>query len=146
MNTTKDFTWSDRYLLGQSAMDHTHKEFVECVDALLKAGDAEIAQALDAFIEHAEAHFAQENEWLTAPDFPGGGQCHIDEHEKVLNSGYEVRELVLDGQYDVARSYAQALVDWFPGHADYMDSALAAWVVKRSHQGRPLVFRRREMV
>lgn len=146
MNTTKDFIWSDRYLLGQSAMDHTHKEFVECVDALLKSSDAEISQALDVFIKHAEAHFAQENEWLTSPDFPGGGQCHIDEHEKVLNSAYDVRGLMLEGQYDVARAYAQALVDWFPGHADYMDSALAAWIVKRSHQGRPLVFRRREMV
>ena len=29
-----------------------------------------------------------------------------------------------------------------PGHADYMDSALALWMVKRAHGGAPLVFRR----
>ena len=35
-------------------------------------------------------------------------------------------------------------MDWFPGHADYMDSALATWLVKKSHDGRPLVLRRKE--
>ena len=144
--TAESFTWSDRYLLGYTAMDDTHREFVACVDALLTATDAQIPEALEAFIQHAEAHFKQENEWLAAPDFPGGGECHIEEHEKVINSAYDVREVVAQGRVDVARDYAQALVDWFPGHADYMDSALAAWQVKRTHNGRPLVFRRKETV
>ena len=47
-----------------------------------------------------------------------------------------------DGNFGVVRELAQALMDWFPGHADYMDSALALWMVKRSHGGAPLVFRR----
>ena len=134
MNTVQEFTWSDRYLLGHSAMDDTHREFVLCVDALLTASDAGIPEALEAFIRHAEAHFKQENDWLAAPDFPGGGGCHIEEH------------IALNNAPDVARAYARALVDWFPGHADYMDSALAAWLVKRTHNGRPLVFRRKEAV
>lgn len=144
MTTEQPFTWSDRFLLGHKTMDTTHAEFVECVGALLNARDTEIADALEAFIHHAEAHFQQENDWLGAPDFPGGGECHIEEHEKVLNSAYDVREVVAQGQFDVARAYARALADWFPGHADYMDSALATWLVKRSHNGRPLVFRRLE--
>lgn len=146
MTTIPEFTWSDRYLLGHKAIDDTHQEFVECVHALQEATDADIPAALEAFIQHAEAHFTQENGWLNAPDFPGGGECHIEEHEKVLSSAYDVREVVAQGRYDVARAYAQALVDWFPGHADYMDSALATWLVKRSHNGRPLVFRRMETV
>jgi hemerythrin-like metal-binding protein len=92
MNTVQEFTWSDRYLLGHSAMDDTHREFVACVDALLTASDAGIPEALEAFIRHAEAHFKQENDWLAAPDFPGGGECHIEEHDKVIRSAYEVRE------------------------------------------------------
>lgn len=147
MNTVQEFTWSDRYLLGHSAMDDTHREFVLCVDALLTASDAGIPEALEAFIRHAEAHFKQENDWLAAPDFPGGGECHIEEHDKVIRSAYEVREhIALNNAPDVARAYARALVDWFPGHAEYMDSALAAWLVKRTHNGRPLVFRRKEAV
>lgn len=144
MNTPEHFTWTDRYLLGHGKIDETHREFVECVDALLTAPDSEIPDALDAFIRHAEAHFRQEDEWLSSDDFPGGGECHVSEHEKVLKAAYEVRHLVREGNLEVARAYGQALADWFPGHADYMDSALAAWLVRRTHNARPLVFRRRE--
>ena len=48
------------------------------------------------------------------------------------------------GEVEIARELAQALMDWFPSHADYMDSALATWLVKKSHDGRPLVLRRKE--
>ena len=144
MTTAHPFTWSDRFLLGHHSIDATHVEFVECVEALLNADGAAIPGALDAFIRHAEAHFQQENDWLGAPDFPGGGECHIEEHEKVLNAAYDVRALVAQGELGVARAYARELADWFPGLADYMDSALATWLVKRSHNGRPLVFRRLE--
>ena len=74
MTTAHPFTWSDRFLLGHHSIDATHVEFVECVEALLNADGAAIPGALDAFIRHAEAHFQQENDWLGAPDFPGGGE------------------------------------------------------------------------
>ena len=38
---------------------------------------------------------------------------------------------------------AQALQDWFPGHVQHLDSALATWLVHRTHGGRPLVLRRK---
>ena len=138
------FTWSDRFLLGHRTIDDTHREFVDCVDALLRASDAEIPAALDAFARHAEAHFAQEDEWLAAPDFPNGGECHIDEHAKVLASVSEVREaLQQEGDVALCRELALALQDWFPGHVQHLDSALATWMVQRTHGGRPVLFRRR---
>lgn len=144
MSSAEEFAWSDRYLLGHGVMDDTHKEFVVCVEQVLRASDAQIPEALEALIQHLEAHFKQENAWLNAPNFPGGGECHIEEHDKVLSSAYQVQDVVALGNFEVARSYARAVADWFPGHADYMDSALAAWLVKQSHNGRPLVFRRKE--
>ncbi|MDA0236585.1 MAG: hemerythrin domain-containing protein, partial [Proteobacteria bacterium] len=118
MTSPPVFTWSDRFLLGHRTIDDTHREFVECVDALLRASDAEIPAALDVFARHAEAHFAQEDAWLSAADFPTGGDCHIDEHAKVMASVREVQELVAKGEVEIARELAQALMDWFPGHAD----------------------------
>ena len=138
------FTWSDRFLLGHRTIDDTHREFVECVDALLRASDAEIPAALEAFARHAEAHFAQEDAWLSAADFPTGGDCHIDEHAKVLASVSEVREaLQQEGDVALCRELALALQDWFPGHVQHLDSALATWMVQRTHGGRPVLFRRR---
>ena len=68
--------------------------------------------------------------------------CHVDEHDKVLASVRDVQQLLAEGDTEVVRELAVALQDWFPGHADYMDSALALWMVKRAHGGAPLVFRR----
>ncbi|ACK54822.1 MULTISPECIES: bacteriohemerythrin [Thauera] len=135
------FDWTDRYSLGYTSMDDTHREFVTLVDALLTAPDAGLAQALDAFAAHAVAHFEQEDGWMRGTDFPAA-DCHIDEHAKVLASVREVQQELAAGNAVLVRELAQALMDWFPGHADYMDSALAQWMVKRSHGGAPLVFRR----
>jgi hemerythrin len=141
MEVQSGFDWEDRYLLGYEAMDDTHREFVALVDALLTAADDALPAALEAFAAHAEAHFAQEDGWMVAEDFPAR-DCHIDEHAKVLASVNEVREQVAAGEREIVRELALALKDWFPGHADYMDSALSTWMVKRAHAGKPLIFRR----
>ena len=36
----------------------------------------------------------------------------------------------------------QALADWFPGHADYLDSALTQWMVKKQLGAIPVVVRK----
>lgn len=122
-------------------MDDTHQEFVALVDAMLSAGDAEFPAALEAFAHHAVSHFAEEDRLMEVHGFPPR-DCHMDEHAKVLASVREVQVLVAEGDLDIGRELAFALMEWFPGHADYMDSALATWLVKKATQGAPLVLRR----
>ena len=141
MDEYTEFGWHDQYLLGHAEMDETHKEFVELVNALLTVSDAGLAPALAAFAAHVEAHFGQENDWMIKNDFPPK-DCHIDEHNKVLASVHEVQQQLAEGDVEIVRALARALVDWFPAHADYLDSALATWLVKRTHAGAPLILRR----
>lgn len=141
MTDHKEFPWDDRYLVGHGQIDDTHREFVDLVDALLTATDVQLEGALAAFAAHAQAHFAQENRWMELDGFPAR-DCHVDEHNKVLASVAEVQEALAQGDYRLVRELAAALQAWFPEHTDYMDSALAQWLVKRSHAGAPLVFRR----
>jgi len=141
MDEQQGFEWSDRYLLGHPAMDDTHREFVELVNALLTVDAGDLESALAEFARHAEAHFEQENRWMETDGFPAR-DCHVDEHNKVLASVREVQEELANGNVQLVRDLAVALMDWFPAHADYMDSALSTWLVKRSHGGRPLVLRR----
>ncbi|WP_075790794.1 bacteriohemerythrin [Massilia putida] len=137
-----DFTWTDQFLLGYDQMDATHREFVDLVAALLAAPDVELAHRLDAFAEHAERHFDEEREWMVSTGFPAT-QCHIDEHAAVLASVREVRALLAGGgPADTCRALARELARWFPGHADYMDAALAQWMAKRRSGGIPVVLRR----
>ena len=141
MADEKDFAWSDMFLLGYAPMDDVHREFVDIVSALLKAPDAEIAAHLESFVKHAESHFEKERDWMEKTEFPARG-CHVDEHEAVMKSVRDVQGIVAAGNFDEARSLAKALRDWFPGHADYMDSALAHWMSKRNYGGKPVVVRR----
>jgi hemerythrin len=141
MDATALLHFDDRLHVGLAAMDRTHEEFARCVNALLTAPAAGLAGALGALIAHLETHFALEEQLMSETKFPAAG-CHADEHARVMASAHEVQQQLADGGADLVRAFAQALADWFPGHSDYMDAALATWVVKRRTQGAPIVLRR----
>jgi len=139
--TPNEFVWTDAYLVGFHKIDDVHREFVQIVQAMQSSTDAEFPTALDQFILHAKAHFGTEDAWMIETNFPPK-DCHMDEHAAVMKSAEEVRSLVTTGNIAIGRSFAAELVRWFPGHADYLDSALAQWMVKRQHGGKPVVLRR----
>lgn len=136
-----DLPWTDAFLLGFDPMDDTHHEFVDIVNAMLTCPDEAVAGHLRRFEQHAVTHFQQELDWMKSTSFPST-DCHDDEHMAVLKSVREALPLVEAGNVAIGRSLAQALADWFPGHADYLDSALAQWMVKRRTGGAPVVIRR----
>lgn len=134
--------WTDALLLGFPSMDRLHEDFVRIVQALRDAPDDELAERLAEVKAHLESHFGEEDRWMKETDFPPR-DCHIDEHAAVLNSVREVQALLAQGgHHDTCRGLADELARWFPGHADYLDSALAAWMCKRRHGGKPVVVRR----
>jgi hemerythrin-like metal-binding protein len=114
-------------------MDDTHREFVEQLNRVGAAADAAVLAALDDFIEHSEAHFAQEEQWMDAIEFPPRG-CHRGEHEKVLETVREVRKRVAAGDVQLARTLAEALAEWFPRHATSMDAILAMYMTQIGYQ------------
>ena len=71
-------------------------------------------------------------------------ECHVEEHDAVMASVIEVQDILRSNpqRRQVVRDMAQALVDWFPGHADYMDASLSHWLSQRAHGGAPVVLRR----
>lgn len=141
MGEHMEFAWSDRFLLGFSPLDDTHREFVALAGDLLAVDDGALPAALDAFIAHAQSHFSEEEAWMRGSAFPAT-DCHVEEHEKVFDSAHQVRDKLLGGNTAIARAFARALIDWFPAHADYMDAALAQWMVRRQQGGVPVVLRR----
>jgi len=138
---SSDFIWNDTYLLGYGPIDDEHRVFVEAVHAIQTASDDQIAARLEAFAAHTKRHFDLENTLMVETEFPAR-DCHIDEHAAVMQSVEQVREVVAQGDFDEARRLAAELERWFPGHADYLDSALAQWMCKRRLGGKPVVVRR----
>ena len=125
------------FLLGFDPMDEIHGEFVQVADELLLAPDSLIASALGKIADHLGMHFALEDGWMTETSFPPR-QCHMDEHAAVLKSVVDVQQILQnDPEFGPlkARELANALLDWFPGHATHLDSALAHWSCKLRHGG-----------
>lgn len=137
------YVWSDARILGFAPMDRTHEDFYRVTFNLLTCSPECMLATLDAFEAHAVEHFSQEEDWMHSTKFPPR-DCHIDEHAAVLSSVREVRAGVAAGTLtvDTVHDLAQHLFQWFPGHADYLDSALAAWMTKRTMGGKPVVLRR----
>lgn len=138
---TDTIHWADTFLLGHQEMDDVHHEFVTLLGQLQAAPRAGIATLLEALASHTRDHFEMENAWMRETEFPPR-DCHIDEHAAVMKSIDEVRARVALGDYEDVASLADALAAWFPGHADYLDSALAQWMCKRRFGGKPVVLRR----
>lgn len=141
IETPAPMQWHEGLLLGYAPMDHTHEEFVQCVAALQSATDDQLPVALAAFSDHARRHFDEEDRWMEQSQFPARA-CHIEEHAAVLKSVGEVQVLLSQGNTAVCRRLVQELVDWFPAHVDYLDSALAHWMCKQRLGGKPVVLRR----
>ncbi len=92
-------TWSDSLANNLAPMDETHREFVDCYNAVACAAPEDFLPALDRLIAHTVAHFDLENGWMAAVDFPG---CHRGEHDRVLAVMHDIRKRVEKG--DLRRS------------------------------------------
>jgi hemerythrin-like metal-binding protein len=142
-NAAEKLAWSDAMLLGHGPMDDAHEEFVHVVKAIASCNAVTALRCLQAVEDHLLAHFETERESMVRTEYPNM-DCHLDEHQKVLDSVLQVNALAKIGQVGLrdVRRLAAALADWFPKHATYLDSALSAWISKRRHGGAPVILRR----
>ena len=115
-------TWSDSLANKLAPMDETHREFVDCYNAVACAAPEDFLPALDRLIAHTVAHFDLENGWMAAVDFPG---CHRGEHDRVLAVMHDIRKRVEKGDLFLGRRLIEELPAWFENHVNGMDAALA---------------------
>lgn len=118
--------WTDKLVLNQPQLDTTHEEFVGLLNAFGAALDAgeDALPAYHALLEHTEAHFAMEEDWMARCGFDPVN-CHASQHKMVLNVMREAlryaTELKDREPLNILRT---ELAGWFPQHAEMMDAAL----------------------
>ncbi|WP_018411424.1 hemerythrin domain-containing protein [Methyloversatilis thermotolerans] len=130
-----DIALSDAHRLGLAPMDDIHHEFMHLMARLDDAGRDDMMACLDALIEHTEAHFAQEQQWMEESGFPPV-HCHHGEHERVLEVVREVRRLAAAGDHGIVRSLVRELPQWFAHHAATMDAMLAEHIARSGYIAR----------
>jgi hemerythrin len=119
--------WNESLALDQGVMDDTHREFIDLLNQLADAADDEVLGVLDLFIQHTEAHFAEEQRWMESMEF-SALECHAREHDGVLDTAREVRNRAAAGDVRFGRVLAKAVAEWFAGHASSMDHVLALYM------------------
>ena len=116
--------WSDALALGLDAMDETHREFIALLAQVDQAGDTDLLLAWQRVIDHTQAHFDREDQWMQSTRF-SSSNCHSMQHQVVLQVMREVASRVQHtGDVAMLRDMSQQLGQWFLHHAQSMDAAL----------------------
>ena len=118
--------WSDTYRLGIPGVDQEHRTFFELIRAIEAWTGAEGGPALEALRSlrrYAEAHFANEEEFLDAVGYPELAP-HRAEHQAFLRD-VEALEQVQDLPAEVAVRMARA---WIGQHILGTDRRYSRWL------------------
>lgn len=118
--------WNDTIALKHEALDTTHQEFIDLLNAfgdVLDRGEDGLP-AFQALLDHTEAHFAMEEQWMVQCGFEAQN-CHSRQHAAVLGVMREVVRYATELKDLEPLSIARTeLALWFPNHAQSMDAGL----------------------
>jgi hemerythrin-like metal-binding protein len=121
MNTA---VWSDALSLAYEPLDALHQEFVARLAAAQTDTDAALPRRWAEVIEHTEAQFAHEDQWMRETRFPSADN-HVLQHRVVLKLMREGLAMAQAGDTAAVREMAHELAAWFPKHTQSQDAALA---------------------
>lgn len=128
MSTLTTLTWDDGMKVGNTTMDADHEEFVELQARCAAADDAAFPALFAELAQHLRDHLDREEALMQKFGFPPY-PIHKHEHDRVRLELEGIAQRLAAGNLILARGYvAEALVDWFVGHKNTMDSATAAWI------------------
>ena len=116
--------WTDALHLAYEPMDRVHREFIDLLGAAERAGDAGLARAWGAVVDHTAVQFADEDRWMRETHFAGAAD-HQLQHRVVLNLLRDGLAMARKGELEAVREMVLELDAWFAKHTQAMDAALA---------------------
>jgi hemerythrin-like metal-binding protein len=116
--------WTQSLHTGDARMDETHKEFTDMLNEILGTPQDQQLPLYQKFLQHTVEHFAQEERWMVATGF-SAENCHAEHHNTILETMRAVQVHYEAGDTEIITRLAEALAEWFPGHAASMDAGLA---------------------
>jgi hemerythrin-like metal-binding protein len=140
MSSPDTLNWNEALVLGDARTDHTHQEFVDLINATTAAPAGKKLAVYQELVRHTVEHFAMEERWMRACGIPEDF-CHFGQHASVLQVMKEVERRALNGEPEYIASMIEALVEWFPGHADSMDAGLVAYLQEKGYDTGTETFR-----
>ena len=122
--TATGLPWTQSLHTGDARMDDTHHEFIDMLNEILATPQDQQLPLYQKFLLHTVEHFAQEERWMVATGF-SAENCHAEHHATILETMRAVQSHYEAGDTEILTRLAEALAEWFPGHAASMDAGLA---------------------
>jgi hemerythrin-like metal-binding protein len=120
-------------ILDYDPIDQDHEEFVNLLNQLDSASNADFPALFQKLHEHTQQHFERENQLMIQLSYPGIID-HKSEHDRVLGEFKQFKTRVDKGMITFGRSFVrERLPQWFSLHITTMDSALV--IHHNTHQG-----------
>lgn len=117
-----------RLSIDYQPIDRDHAEFINLLNQLDGASNADFPVLFQALYLHTVEHFEQENQLMQQSAFPAFSE-HNGEHQRVLSEFKQFQSSVDKGMIAFGRGFIkQRLPAWFVLHVSTMDSALAAHI------------------
>lgn len=121
-------------VVGYDPIDSDHEVFVNLLNQLNTAGNADFPALFQQLQEHTQQHFDHENQLMQQFAYPGGIE-HKGEHLRVLGEFKQFKGRVDKGMITFGRAFVKdRLPQWFGLHVTTMDSALVAHIKSQSQQ------------
>jgi hemerythrin-like metal-binding protein len=130
MTSANTLSWTEELVLGDARTDTTHQEFIDLVNATTAAAPQDKLGIYQELLRHTVEHFAQEERWMKACGIPDDF-CHFGQHSSVLEVMKEVDRRAVAGETELITSMIEALVEWFPMHANSMDAGLVSYLQEK---------------
>ncbi|MDD5413010.1 MAG: hemerythrin domain-containing protein [Methylobacter sp.] len=122
---------TDVLTVGYDQIDNDHDEFINLLNELDSAGNANFPVLFKQLYEQTEQHFERENQLMKQFSYPGETE-HKGEHQRVLGEFKQFKSRVDKGLIAFGRSFVKdRLPQWFGLHVTTMDSALVTHINKQ---------------
>ena len=120
--------WSGDFVLDETTMDDTHREFVDLLNRVAASPADDLLASLDEFIVHTEAHFGA-GRALDAGNRLSADRAAIRANTPTCSkSSAKCAGASPTVRRSLARRSPSAIAEWFPQHAGSMDAVLAMYM------------------
>jgi hemerythrin len=133
--------WDPALATGNDLVDQQHRNIHEVsaeLDALEPGDLSGFLAAVDRLLAHVDAHFATEEDLMTAAGYPQEAtEEHVREHRELRDGA---RDLVLDfrsGRHDDYAVMADFVRDWLADHVHDRDRLFVEFVRAREGADTP---------
>ncbi len=122
---------TDTLTVSYESIDNDHEKFINLLNALDTANNADFPVLYRQLYEHTERHFERENQLMGEYAYPGITD-HKGEHQRVLGKFKQFKSRVDKGLITFGRSFVKdRLPQWLTLHVTTMDNALAMHINKQ---------------